>query len=414
MTAERRPDDTRPHLLVLTSTFPRFAGDKGPRFVFDLSERLADEFRVTVLAPHAPGVKRRERIGGLEIVRFRYFIARWQSLAYGSGILENLKEKPIRILLVPFFFIAEIFATFRLLRRHDIAILHVHWIVPQGIAAILARFLAAKKCPILCTSHGSDLSELRGSLFHTMVRWALWRFNALAVVSNAMRARAAELGAEARKISVLPMGISSDSLVDGRTSAPLPREGLLYVGRLIKQKGLQYLLQALPAVLEKYPDTTLDIIGVGSDEAVFVDLAERLGIGNHVQFLGALTHEDVMVRYRRAAIVVMPSLSEGLGLVAAEALASKCPVVASDLPAVRDVVIDGETGLLFKAGDYRDMASKILRLMNDKQLSASLAENGQLWVSERYDWDVVADGYRSLIEGLTSDNSQKISHGIQY
>jgi glycosyltransferase involved in cell wall biosynthesis len=381
-----------------------------PRFVLDLSERLADDFHVTVLAPHAPGAKRREWIGGLEIVRFRYFIYRWQSLVYGSGILANLKEKPVRALLIPFFFIAEIFATFRLLRQYDIKILHAHWIVPQGISAVLARFFAGKKCPILCTSHGSDLSESRGPLFQKTVKWALRRFDVLAVVSNAMRTRAIELGINPHDIHVLPMGITPDLQMNNCANT---RKGLLYVGRLIKQKGLQYLLQALPAVLQKYPDMVLDIIGAGADEAVFVDLAERIGIENHVRFVGALAHEDVMARYWKASVVVMPSLSEGLGLVAAEALASKCPVVASDLPAVRDIVVDGETGLLFKAGDYRDMASKILRLLDDEQLGALLAENGQLWVSKRYDWDIAAGGYRSLIESLASGKNQRIFSEIQ-
>lgn len=151
-------------LLVLASTFPTSADNIQPEFVKTLSHILADRFETTVLVPHAPCAPMKERVGNLKVVRYRYFLEAGETLAYGSGILNNLKTDRWKWLLVPFFFLGQILAMVRLLRKERFDHIHAHWIIPQGIVAVIARAFVKSPPGLLVTSHGGDLFAMQGKL----------------------------------------------------------------------------------------------------------------------------------------------------------------------------------------------------------------------------------------------------------
>jgi glycosyltransferase involved in cell wall biosynthesis len=150
----------------------------------------------------------------------------------------------------------------------------------------------------------------------------------------------------------------------------------------------------------------LSIAGSGPEEERLRFLADKLGISDHVTFLGPIPNPELPHLYRRATVFIAPSIvaesgdQEGLGLVLAEALACECPVVASDLPAIRDVVIDGVTGLTARERNSADLASKIIALLGNPDLRKRLAEEGRRHVLARFDWEVVANRYAQLIDTL--------------
>ena len=129
----------RKKILVLTSTFPRWKDDVEPPFVYELSRRLNSKYSVHILAPHASGTAAEEYFDGMRVTRYRYFFPRWESLAYHGGILANLKQNPLRYLLIPFFLIGQLVALVRLLRNCRYDCIHAHWLIPQGLIAIIAR-----------------------------------------------------------------------------------------------------------------------------------------------------------------------------------------------------------------------------------------------------------------------------------
>ena len=153
-------------ILVLTSTFPRWHGDREPPFVFELCHRLAQAHDVLVLAPHCRGAAIEERMAAhLTVRRFRYAPERFESLAYEGGILEKLRRGRWRFLLVPIFVLGQLLAAVRAVRRECPDVIHAHWIVPQGVIGVLAAWASPKRRPaVLCTSHGADLFALRGPL----------------------------------------------------------------------------------------------------------------------------------------------------------------------------------------------------------------------------------------------------------
>ncbi|TCV79098.1 glycosyltransferase [Sulfurirhabdus autotrophica] len=402
-------DQTTPRrkkLLVLTSTFPRWEGDCEPPFVFELSRRLQHRFDVMVLAPHTTGAKQREDIAGMRVIRYRYFFGKWEILAYQGGILAKLKQHSAHYLLVPFFLFAQLRSLLRILRREKIDVIHAHWLIPQGLIAIAALFLKRVQFPaLLCTSHGSDLFGLRGMFFSSLKRIVVRYADAVTVVSHQMKSRTIELGINEDKVSVIPMGIDMTNLFVPSHEEVRDLE-LLFVGRLVVSKAVDVLIMALPAILIEYPHVSLTIVGDGPEKASLKELAIKLGISNQVNFLGAVANPELPVLYRRAAIFVSPSLEEGFGLTIVEALACGCAVIATNLPATREILADGETGLLVPLGDSAAIAHRALLLLADTTLRHSLSRAGRQFAIGKFDWEVVAGRYGCLLDKLVKNSQQ--------
>lgn len=398
-------------VLVLTSTFPRWQGDNEPPFVFELCQRLGEQFDVVVLAPHAEGAKRFDRMGNIEILRFGYFFPRWEKLAYQGGILANLKRNRWLYLLLPCFFFAQLAALWRILRHQRIDLIHAHWLIPQGLTVAVAGVFTKTMPPMICTSHGGDLLGLNGLLLNSIKRRVIRCSSMLTVVSHAMEERALSLGAKAEKLQTVSMGVETRSLFTPDTATPRADNEILFVGRLVEKKGCTYLLDAMPEILRRRPDARLGILGSGPEEEFLKRQADRLGVAHAVTFHGAVNNAEIPNLYRRATVFVAPSIvtaqgdQEGLGLVLVEALGCGCAVVASDLPAIRDVVSDGVTGLLCKQRDSLDIATKVCDLLERPELRLSLGRAGREHVQERFGWATISSRYASLMEGLIRDRS---------
>ncbi len=396
-----------PTLLILTSTFPRWPGDREPPFVYELSRRLARHFTVHVLAPHAPGAEDIEEMDGIRVFRFRYFWGDGEKLAYEGGILPSLKQHPWRFLLVPFFLLGELAALYRLLKSGCYEAIHAHWLLPQGFVAILSRMCSGSRCPILCTSHGGDLFALKGSLFRILKRFVLSRIQGLTVVSRVMKVEVLRLSSRDLITDVIPMGVDLESTFIPPSDAATRIPGqLLFVGRLVEKKGLIYLLRAMPAILQVHPEARLLIAGSGPEEQNLRKEAERLNLDSSVTFLGSVGNQDLPALYQASEIVAFPSIvaadgdQEGFGLVQVEALGCECGVVATDLPAIRDIVADGKTGLIVPQKDESALAEKIIYLLDSPDIRTELGRRGRAFVRERYDWDIISERYKGMIEKM--------------
>ena len=393
-------------VLVLTSTFPRWEDDKDPPFVFELCGRLRCRFRIHILAPHAPGARVSEELNGMEVRRFRYFLEKGEILAYGSqrqggGILANLKRQPWCYALVPLFLAAELVSLVRTLRRGNFDLIHAHWLVPQGLIAVLAARITQSSVPILCTSHGADLFALRGWLWERIKRFVVASSSGLTVVSLAMRERLLKMGDNLDTVRVIPMGVD----LEGRFLPSRRRrseKSLLFVGRLVEKKGLGYLIRAMPKVLERHPEANLTIAGSGPEESAARQLVAALRIERHVRFLGAIPNSEMPPLYQASEVVVFPSVvakdgdQEGFGLVLVEAMGCECAVIGTDLPAIRDIIVDGKTGLIVPEKDPEALAEKIIYLFDNPAVRSSLGRDGRSFVVAMYDWRNIAIRYEAF------------------
>lgn len=398
-------------VLVLTSTFPRWQGDNEPPFVFELCQRLGEQFDIVVLAPHAQGAKRFERMGSIEIMRFHYFLPRWEKLAYQGGILANLKRNRWSYLLLPFFFLSQLAALWRILRHQRIDLIHAHWLIPQGLTVAIAGVFTKNMPPLIFTSHGGDLLGLNGWLLSSVKRWVIRCSSVLTVVSHSMVDRALSLGAKPGQLQTFSMGVDTRTLFTPDPAIYRVDNELLFVGRLVEKKGCTYLLGAMPEILRRHPDTRLRIVGSGPEKDALKHQADHLGIAHAVTFHGAVNNAEIPDLYRRATVFVAPSIvtaqgdQEGLGLVLVEALACGCPAVASDLPAIRDVIIHEDTGWRVPQKSPEAIASAVVKLLSEPGLRRQLAVNGRKHVIRNFDWVEVSSMYASLFDRVIQERT---------
>ena len=389
---------SRPRLLVLASTFPAMRGDGTPGFVRDLAGVEATEFDTVVLVPRVPGAPRAELAddgggGRFRIVRFSYFPRRFEDLADGA-IIENLRAKPVRLIQVPCFLLCEALALRRLLRTHRPDVLHVHWIVPQGVVALLV----ARQVPWLVTTLGGDVYALKDALSLRLKRAVLTRAAAVTTMNVDMRRRLLELGSPVDQTLVLPMGADVDGV--RATGAGIARSPgrVLFVGRLVEKKGLAVLLEALRAVPAGW---SLDVVGDGPLRGEL----EARATGLPVRFLGQATKDDLARAYAGCDLLVAPSVpaasgdQDGLPVALLEAMSAGCPVVASRIAGIDEAVVDGETGLLVPPGDAAALAAALTRLLGDAELRDRL---GAAASARADDYSVAALGrrYTDLLLGI--------------
>ncbi|MCC7635773.1 glycosyltransferase family 4 protein [Stenotrophomonas rhizophila] len=396
----------RPRLLVLASTYPRWHGDPEPGFVHELSQRLVADFDVRVLCPHAAGALPRECMDGVDVIRYRYAPARWERLVNDGGIVGNLRHRPWTALLLPSFLLGQLWSLLRMLCTARPDVIHAHWILPQGLMVALLQMVGIRTPPTLVTSHGADLFSLRGRFPMWIKRLTVRRMQASSVVSSAMLGPMLALGADPDSLAVASMGVDLQHRFTPDTQMQRAGHELLFVGRLVEKKGLTHLLDALPLVLQRHPQAKLSIAGFGPELAHCQQQVERLGLQEHVRFLGALSQDALPNLYRRSSMLITPFVQarsgdqEGLGLVMVEALGCGCPVVTTRLPAIRELRDGQWPPYLAEPGDACSLAAQINALLDDPAA-------GQTWVQQlrpslmrRFDHAAVAAGYSARLAAL--------------
>ncbi len=394
----------KPNILVLCSTFPRWNNDTVPLFVKFLCDQLAHKFNVVVIAPHFSGAATKEEMDSILVYRFRYAPFKLEKLAYGGGILENIKNHPATLLTLPFFLVSQLLLIRRLNKKFSFQIIHAHWIIPQGLVAIIYKCFISTNTKVLTTSHGGDLFSFSGGTLDRTRKWLLHKSDAITVVSSAMKSTCVKIGISEEKINVIPMGVDLKSRFVLDTTIKRMPYSIIFVGRLVEKKGVNFLIEAISHLIEEFPLIHLSIVGAGPSRTQLESLTNSLNLKNHVKFLGAIRNDKIPRLLQTSMIGVVPSIEaksgdqEGLGLTIVEAMGCGCAVVASDLPAIRDVVINKNIGLLAKPGNSVDIAEKIKAILKSGSMFENLSQCGRKHVEEHFDWPTIGNRYSKLIQ----------------
>lgn len=403
-------------ILCVTSNLPRWQGDSTTPFVLHLAADLqALGWEVDLLAPHAPGTARREVLSGVRIERFRYL---WpvsaQTVCYQGGALINLRKNPANKLKLPALVAAEIAAVSRRLLTRKYDLLHSHWILPQGFAGSVARTF--NRIPHVVTAHGGDVFGLRGKMMQRFKRVALRRADAVTVNSSFTRSAVCELAPSIDRLETIPMGVTVEPLSDsGRRDAESIRNQyrrgdgplLLFVGRIVEEKGVEDLLLAMVELRDEFEGVTAMIVGEGQDREEMQRQAAQLGLGERVFFTGWMEPERIPACLAAADIFVGPSRRakdgwvEAQGLTFIEAMAAGTPVVATRQGGIVDSVLHEQTGLLVDERSPQQIAAAVRRLWRDPALRQTLSEQGRAVATSRFSRGTSAEMFSSLFESLT-------------
>jgi len=185
------------------------------------------------------------------------------------------------------------------------------------------------------------------------------------------------------------------------TKSDVPLVG--YVGRLKKYKSVEHLLEAFAEVREVIPDSRLQIVGDGDNRKNLEEYAARLGLDGAVEFTGFVPEERKVALLQKMHVVVNTSSKEGWGLTVVEANACGVPVIASDVPGLRDSVVEGKTGILYPYGNTHDLAEKIVALLKNESRRQELAAEAVRY-ARTFDWEVAADRTIQIIETVIASH----------
>jgi len=394
-------------VCILTSSFPRFAGDSAGIFIYHFVIALVKKgVEIEIICPHDSGCSFFEDRKGVKIRRFPYFFPlQYQNLAYGSGILKNIKTNICTKIQLPIFIISEIIYTLRRLMTSKPDLIHAHWSLPQGLTGIICKKVFGIPC--ITTVHGSDVHGLQYPLLKALNRIVINNSDICTANSRASAKKVYTIAGR-EDTQVIPMGVDtnlfsrSEKVGKIRKKYEIDGDVLLFAGRLIRVKGLYYLIKALPEVLKQQPKTKLLIVGSGPEKSRLMQLSAELEIINRIVFIDEVLQEDLIPLYSMADILILPSIidvtgeTEGLGVVLLEAMACRVPVIGSNVGGIKDIIIDGETGLISEQKNSDSLAEKILQLLSDEQLRKKVIENGFKLVKEKFAWEAISDRFMNI------------------
>lgn len=183
-------------------------------------------------------------------------------------------------------------------------------------------------------------------------------------------------------------------------SSQSDRPLLLYVGRLAPRKGVQFLVRAMPKIVERFPKINLTIVGRGSFEGYLRDLARELGMQDFITFLGFVERKELHKIYASAEVVALPSLFEGVPQVLFEAMAAGKPVIASAVQGIPEIIKHGFSGLLVKPGSVSSIVNAVTLSLADRNLAKQLGRNARQTISKDYTGKAIARKILAVYERL--------------
>ncbi|MBV8215866.1 MAG: glycosyltransferase family 4 protein [Verrucomicrobia bacterium] len=384
-------------IAVLGSTYPRNQVDHEVPWLRESVRLLAERgHKVTVIAPAYLGLKDHE-IDGVQVRRFRYAPARWEMLTHGEGAPNKLKKNPVLKLLSLSYLISGAWTAWKICRQERIDVLHVHWPFPHGLMALLPGWLLKSK--VVYTCHSAEFALAAGSKLSTsLLAFCLRR--SFAITANSTHTAGLVRQVSGREAQIIPWGATIN--VDP-AAEPTPQQVplLLFSGRLIERKGVDFLLRAMPSILSRHK-VRLVITGDGHCRSEWMELARSLGLGGEVAFAGFVSNEELGSLFRSCSIYVHPAIvdskgdTEGQGVVLVEALSNRRPVVASAVGGIVDVIKDGQTGLLVPEKNPDAIAKAVVRLLEDPDYARQLGEQGYTHACSYFNWGRIMDQYESI------------------
>jgi glycosyltransferase involved in cell wall biosynthesis len=397
--------DPRASLRIICPTYwyPQHAADTQATYVHDINRHLVRRgHRVTVVTPGNSSMPATDTFDGVEVVRFPMELP--VDLTYGrvAQTRVNFWGKFARVAVMAHYLEAQYRSTLAAIRERGGDVIHAHWAIPTGPAAVhAARRL---KLPSVITMHGGDVyvNPEQGYDFPTRwyvrpaLRWTLRHAGALTAITEDCRQHALRAGAPDRAVHLVFNGtdlrrFSPAPTGNGAVDSRFGPHMIFACRQLFPRKGIRFLIEAAAALKPRYPDLKVVVAGDGFERPELIHLAESLGIARDVTFLGWVPNAELPPYYRAAAVSVIPSLEEGFGIPAAEAMGCQTPVVASDAGGLPEVVEDGVTGLIVPRGDSAALAQAIGALLADPARRVQMGRAGRERALRLFDWDRTAE-----------------------
>lgn len=374
-------------ILMLTWEYPPRVVGGIARVVYDLSKTLIkDGHDVTVVTLREGDAPYFEDDKGVKVYRVdNYMINPNNFIDWVMQMNFNMIAKANEIML----------------KEGNFDVIHAHdWLVAYAAKTLKNSY----NIPIVATIHATEAGRNSGihdeqQRYINDTEWMLtYEASEVIVNSNYMKAELQRLfGLPYEKINVVPNGVNL-GLFNGierdynfrRKYAMDNEKIILFMGRLVYEKGIQHLIAAMPKILQRYHDSKLVICGKGGMLDELKQQVDAMGIGDKVYFAGYMNGKNVQKMYKAADVAVFPSTYEPFGIVALEAMLSENPIVVSDIGGLNEIVEHRVNGMKAYCGNPNSFADSILELLYDHKLSAEITKKAKNKVRNNYNWSKIA------------------------
>jgi len=392
-------------VMMLTWEFPpRIIGGISPH-VYNLSKSLArNGVRVYVVTCDFPGAPQHEVADGVEVFRIDSYKNPSPDFATWVYLMNVNMQKEAASLVNSL--------------GGEVDIFHAHdWLVAD--AGIGLKHVFRK--PLLATIHSTEIGRRNGIHFdyermiHETEAWLTYEAWKVICCSDYMVSHVRwAFGLPADKLVMIPNGVNAEVYAKAknenlslfRSKFALPEEKIvLFVGRLVHEKGVHALVNAIPKVLEKI-NAKLIIVGNGYMKEQLSNIIKNMGLAHKVLFTGFLDDETLRKLQQCADVSVVPSLFEPFGIVALEAMAAKSPVVVSDTGGLSEIVDHDVTGVRVYPNNPESLAWGITRVLLEEAYANSMKANAYKKVQEKYNWDKIAQRTKAIYEVILSECSK--------
>lgn len=379
------------NICILTHTFPRNKQDVAAAFMKEFADGLTQVGnKVVVLTPFDTKFSRSGDI--FKIVTYKYiWPEKYHILGYSQTMGSDVKLRKRAYLLLPFMIFFGVMALYHTVKKYKISLINVHWILPNGLIALIVSKIT--EVPYVITLPGTDAYLAYKNKAFGLVALIIAQ-NSKGIVSNSSwhLKRILTLGKINKPTAVIsyPADVSSfRTITNGldiyRKKHDLERKNfvILAVGRLVYKKGFDYLIRAMPKVLKRYPHTRLVIGGEGDVRESLVNLAKKLKVEKKVIFAGTINRDEIIYYYNIADIMVAPSIVDKDGnvdggpLVSLESMACGKPQILTEILGMADEIENGIHGLIVPQKDSAALSDAIIKLIASPKLRKEMGQNSR-------------------------------------
>ena len=401
-------------VLFIVTAYPRHEGDVITPWMGETIDQLKKAgVNVEVLAPSYKG-STTGLVGGVLVHRFRYALEPMETLTHDMPALERISRNPLMLSLLPAYIAAGSRAARRIAREGDFDVVHAFWPIPHGIFGVAAR--NGSRAALVSTFFSAELTwkgiarQISGPILKNIVD----NSDAITVISSYTGKRLREFAPNVETVTI-PFGAAAVSRA-GAAGYALRRADeefeLLFVGRLVKRKGVDVLLRAAK-ILESDRRLKIRIVGGGPEADSLKSLARSLELSSSVSFEGVVDAQRIAQLFADCDALVLPAIvtetgdTEGLGVVLIEAMGYGKPVIASSAGGIVDIVADQDTGLLVPPGDAESLAQEIRRAMDNPRELSEIATRGSRFAEKRFGWDAIVSDLKGVYQSAVRRRSQK-------
>ena len=384
-------------VLVVGSVYPRFPEDNEVPWLRKSVATLRDAgVEVEVMAPSYKGLKS-HTIDGVPVHRFRYAVKNLEILTHDEGAPTKMAKHPSMQLLAIPYCISGFFKCLWLAKKKKFDVIHAHWPFPHALIVLGACKLF--RIPLVLNFHGAELLLIRKKKWiRPIMKFIIGQANAIFANSRFTASKISAL--RPTKIEWSPYG---SPLSSGKVPphARGERYKILFVGRHIERKGIEYLIQAAKLLDPKKFEVR--IVGKGNLTESLKNLAKEIQTEN---VTGPLSPDDLRKEYQESNCFVLPAIvdskgdTEGLGVVLIEAMQYGLPVVASNVGGIPDVVVDGETGVLVPEKNPEALAAAFQKLESDPAYETELLKGAEKRINDCFNWEKIAKKQIAVYEKL--------------